>query len=96
MRGGTSLILQNPHFLLDDDVVLVIPNYRVGALGFLSTGDEIASGNWALKDIVLALKWVQNNIGYFGGDKERVTLFGLSAGSALVHLLTLYNGTDGS
>ena len=57
---------------MDMDVVLVTFNYRVGVFGFLSTEDENASGNAGMKDQVLALKWVQNNIKNFGGNPDRV------------------------
>lgn len=52
--------------------------------GFFSTGDEHAAGNWGLKDQVLALKWVKANIEKFGGDPDRITLAGTSAGAASV------------
>ncbi|XP_015520819.2 esterase E4-like isoform X1 [Neodiprion lecontei] len=84
-----------PDYLLDADIVLVLPSYRIGPLGFLSTGDEVASGNWGLKDQVLALEWVQKNIKYFGGDPDRVTFVGASSGGACVHLLTLSDATIG-
>lgn len=58
LGSGDSLIY-GPDFIVPEDVVLVTMNYRVGALGFLSTGDEHATGNYGLKDIVLSLKWVQ-------------------------------------
>lgn len=63
--------LTGPDFFLDEDVILVAPNYRLGPLGFLSTEDENCPGNFGLKDQVLALKWVQENIKQFGGDPER-------------------------
>ncbi|ODN06566.1 Venom carboxylesterase-6 [Orchesella cincta] len=74
-----------PEYFMDEDVVLITFNYRVGAFGFLNTGDEFLRGNQGLKDQVLALKWVQNNVRNFGGDPNRVTIFGSSAGGASVH-----------
>lgn len=60
------------------------------ASGFLSTGDKHAPGNYALKDQVVLLKWVQRNIEAFGGDPNSVTLLGYSAGgwSIILHLLS--------
>lgn len=55
--------------------------FRLGAFGFLSVGTSDAIGNMALKDQNLALKWVQRNIRSFGGDPQRVTIVGFSAGS---------------
>lgn len=57
--------------------------------GFLNLDDESVPGNQGLKDTVMALKWVQQNIGQFGGNPNNVTIFGQSAGSAIVHYLTL-------
>lgn len=93
--GSNDHNVYNPTFLLDKDILLVAPNYRLGALGFLSTGDEVAPGNWGLKDQILALKWVQKNIKYFGGDPDRVTLAGDSNGGASVEHLALSNLTEG-
>ncbi|XP_050713771.1 juvenile hormone esterase-like [Eriocheir sinensis] len=71
--------------LMNEDVVLVLVQYRLGLLGFLSTEDSVMPGNYGLKDQTLALRWVQNNIHHFGGDPDRVTIFGESAGGASVH-----------
>ncbi|XP_057335725.1 uncharacterized protein LOC130674421 [Microplitis mediator] len=78
-----------PDYLLEKDVVVVTINYRLGVFGFLNLDDEEAPGNQGLKDQVMALKWVQQNIDKFGGDPNRVTIFGESAGGAAVHYLTL-------
>ncbi|REE94757.1 carboxylesterase/lipase family protein [Thermomonospora umbrina] len=65
------------------DAVVVTINYRLGALGFLALPELKAEGpglNHGLQDQQAALRWVQRNIGRFGGDKARITLFGESAG----------------
>ncbi|XP_073736274.1 carboxylesterase 3 isoform X6 [Callorhinus ursinus] len=69
------------------DVVVVTVQYRLGFLGFLSTGDEHAPGNWGFLDVVAALKWVQGNISPFGGDLNSVTILGASAGACIVSAL---------
>jgi para-nitrobenzyl esterase len=74
-------------------VVLVAINYRVGLFGFFAhpaltaESPHGSSGNYGLLDTLAALGWVQRNIAGFGGDPERVTLFGVSAGSASISLL---------
>lgn len=56
----------------------------------------MAAGNQGLKDIVMALKWIQKNISQFGGDPDNVTIFGESAGGASVHYLTISPLTKGT
>uniref|UniRef100_A0A3P8RJQ9 Carboxylic ester hydrolase n=1 Tax=Astatotilapia calliptera TaxID=8154 RepID=A0A3P8RJQ9_ASTCA len=77
------------------DVVVVLIQYRLGLLGFLSTGDEHISGNFGLLDQVEALKWIQQHIHNFGGDPGLVTIFGESAGGVSVSLLLLSPLSDG-
>lgn len=87
--GDGSTSYYGPEPLINEDVVLVTINYRLGLLGFLSTGDRNAQGNYGVKDAIEALRWVQKNIAAFGGDPDRVTIFGESAGSVMVHALVL-------
>ncbi|XP_068938553.1 liver carboxylesterase 1-like isoform X1 [Petaurus breviceps papuanus] len=72
-----------------ENVVVVTIQYRLGILGFFSTGDEHARGNWGYLDQVAALRWVQKNIRNFGGDPSLVTIFGESAGGFSVSALML-------
>lgn len=85
--SGHSETSVGPEYLLNNEVVLVSLNYRLGLLGFISTGTKTAPGNLGLKDIVVALKWVQQNIAAFGGDPGSVTIFGESSGGYSVTLL---------
>ncbi|XP_062395041.1 putative inactive carboxylesterase 4 isoform X2 [Sardina pilchardus] len=71
------------------NVVVVLIQYRLGLLGFFSTGDDNAPGNMGLLDQVAALQWVQENIQSFGGDPSSVTIFGESAGGVSVSLQIL-------
>lgn len=59
---------------------MVSINYRLGPFGFIATGTKEFPGNVGLKDQVMALKWVQRNIKYFGGNPNLVTISGESAG----------------
>ncbi|NXO96454.1 CEL lipase, partial [Certhia brachydactyla] len=71
------------------NVIVVTINYRLGPLGFLSTGDKNLPGNYGLKDQHMAIAWVKRNIRAFGGDPDNITIFGESAGAASVSLQTL-------
>ena len=81
------------------DVVVVAINYRLGLFGFLDLeplGDEFAgSASNGLRDQVLALEWVRDNIADYGGDPGNVTIFGESAGGHSVHALLATPDADG-
>ncbi|CAK9831367.1 Venom carboxylesterase-6 [Anthophora retusa] len=85
----------HPKFLLNHDMILVTVNYRLGPLGFLSTEDTVCPGNNGLKDQAMSIRWVHENIAAFGGDPNRVTLFGESAGGASVHYHMMSDLTKG-
>ena len=86
ITGGGSSTTFGPAYIVENDVVLVTLNYRLGALGFMATADKAISGNMGIKDQIVALKWVQNNIANFGGDPKQVTIFGDDAGGASVSI----------
>jgi len=95
MYGTTGDPMYDGRFYAQNhNVILVTLNYRLGALGYLGTpnsgGDAKydLSGNYGIMDQQLALRWVQDHIASFGGDKNRVLLFGQSAGamSVICHL----------
>ncbi|XP_050499751.1 juvenile hormone esterase-like isoform X2 [Diabrotica virgifera virgifera] len=90
VNGAGNFDFFGPHYLMEHDIIVVTINYRVGPFGFLTTGDTTIAGNYGLKDQLLALKWVKDNILYFGGDPSKVTIFGQSAGAASVtfHLMS--------
>ena len=74
-------------------VITVCVEYRAGALGFMAHADlakedpDGHTGNYGILDQIYALKWIQRNIGNFGGDPSKVTIFGESAGAMSCHLL---------
>ena len=93
LYGGSSVPLYDGEDLAREGVVVVTLNHRLGRLGFLAHPElsaespHGASGNYGLLDVVEALRWLAGNVAAFGGDPQRVTLFGLSAGSMSVSTL---------
>ena len=91
--GGSSEARHDGHNLAKKGVIVVSMNYRLGVFGFLAhpalTGESEhhASGNYGLLDQAAALAWVRRNIAAFGGDPQRLTIFGESAGSFSVSAL---------
>lgn len=100
-NGAASFRLYDGTNLARRGVIVVSIAYRVGPFGFLAHSDLTAesphgtSGNYGLMDQVAALRWIQDNIGAFGGDPGRVTLFGQSAGAISIAALMASPLTQG-
>ncbi|XP_013397406.1 carboxylesterase 5A [Lingula anatina] len=88
-NAGASKKSNFTKFSVQGDVIVVSVNYRVGPFGFLTTGDVNVPGNAGLWDQIEGLKWVRDNIKHFGGDPNRVTIFGVSGGAGCVTQLSV-------
>lgn len=82
ISGDGSPNIYGPEYFLRKKMIVVTINYRLGALGFLNLNMAEVPGNAGLKDQSLAIKWVKQNIKYFGGCGHSITIFGLGAGAA--------------
>jgi len=93
--GGAGCAIYDGGAMAKKGVIFVSINYRVGVFGFLAHPELSAeagygsSGNYAILDMIAALKWIQQNIEQFGGDAGNVTIAGQSAGSFAVNYLTV-------
>jgi para-nitrobenzyl esterase len=90
VNGGSSPAITSGEKFARDGVILVSFNYRLGRYGFFAhqgLAAEGYGGNFGFLDQIAALKWVRANIAAFGGDPDRVTIFGESAGGMSVHML---------
>ena len=81
LKHGSASQYYGEALAISGGVIVVTINYRLGVMGFFTTGSEDAPGNVGMLDQVMALRWVQDNIRVFGGDPEVVTIFGESAGA---------------
>ena len=90
MSGTSTLALYDALILAaTNDIIVASINYRVGVFGFLYLGNDEAPGNMGLFDQTLAIQWIKDNIGHFGGDADSLTLFGESAGAGSVSVQLL-------
>ena len=91
--GGSMSSIDGADLAADNDVVVVNFNRRIGPLGYLAIDELIAenprltAGNYGLLDVVAAFEWITANIAEFGGDPNRIMLFGTSAGANVTCLL---------
>ncbi|WP_114939339.1 carboxylesterase/lipase family protein [Mucilaginibacter endophyticus] len=105
VSGGAGVPIYDGEAMAKKGIIFVVINYRVGIFGFFAHPEltkespHHASGNYGLMDQLAALKWVKQNIAAFGGDPDRVTIAGQSAGSMSVNCLVasplgkgLFNG----
>ncbi|KAI6204234.1 hypothetical protein M3Y94_00649200 [Aphelenchoides besseyi] len=76
-------------FLCSKGIVVVTFNYRLGIFGFLTLDNDEVKGNFGMFDMLSAMQWTRDNIRFFGGDRDRITIAGQSAGGVAVDLFTL-------
>lgn len=102
INGGASAPVYDGAALAQDGMVVVSMNYRLGRFGFFAhpavtegASDEEAGGNFGILDQAAGLSWVKQNIAAFGGDPDRITLVGESAGGRSVHILLTSPLTEG-
>lgn len=102
VNGGASPDTYSGEYIAEQGIVFASFNYRLGRLGFFAhpalqqgASEEEMAGNFALLDQVAALRWVQDNIAAFGGDPNRVTIIGESAGGMSVHAMLTSPMTQG-
>nr|XP_021191899.2 esterase E4 [Helicoverpa armigera]WRX05971.1 CCE003a [Helicoverpa armigera] len=89
INGSGNPEIYGPEYLVPKGIILVLPNYRLGPLGFLCLQNETAPGNAALKDLSLALRWLKQNIAKFGGNHDNIAVSGDGTAGALAGYLAL-------
>ncbi|KAK3808225.1 MAG: Carboxylesterase, partial [Linnemannia elongata] len=90
-NSGSIILFEPGNVVSRGGVVVVTINYRLGLFGWFEDTNSWARsnvpGNQAFRDMILALQWVKKNIASFGGDPNRVTVFGESAGATSIRAL---------
>ncbi|KAF7276717.1 hypothetical protein GWI33_009891, partial [Rhynchophorus ferrugineus] len=89
LGGGPIRKYYSPDYLIDNDIIVILPHFRTAVFGYLSTEDLNCPGNWGLKDQIAVLKWANQNVKFFGGDPNQVTIAGQSAGAVSVNSILL-------
>lgn len=77
----------SPDFFIEEDVIVVTISHRLSIFGYLTTMDDVIPPNNGLRDFILGLNWIKDNINSFGGDPQRVTLIGNRGGAVLADIL---------
>ncbi|OLN86960.1 Cholinesterase 3 [Colletotrichum chlorophyti] len=91
--GSSRISANNGQFITDQtDVIMVSLNYRLNIFGF--PGNPVSAPNLGLLDVRLAMQWVRDNVERFGGDVNRITMFGQSAGASLVDYYSYAYASD--
>ena len=101
MGGANCHLPFVPTKLVEENVIIVTINYRLGVFGFLAhpmlsdISGESSCGNYGLWDQLMAFKWVKENIEAFGGDSENITLFAQSAGAMSLQIHAVSELSEG-
>ncbi|CAB3229013.1 unnamed protein product [Arctia plantaginis] len=77
----------SPDFFIEEGVIVVTISSRLGIFGYLTTEDNVMPGNNGLRDFILGLEWLKNNIEQFGGDASKITLMGSRGGATTTNIL---------
>lgn len=96
--SGSHPVASGDHVARSGNVVVVSLNSRLGALGFLAAepdDDHAPLGNAGLLDVICAMTWIRDNVGFFGGDPDNITIFGASGGALRVGALLMAPSAQG-
>lgn len=92
MGGSADPMFDGTKFATKENVIIVSFNYRLGILGFYDDGHNT---NFAVKDSILALKWISQNIAQFGGNPRKITVFGNSSAGSIIRAMLASTSAGG-